>query len=313
VPEEPQTVVGPDGRSIGVARWGDLGGTALLMLHGTPGSRLTRPPDGDALRRAGLHVVTYDRPGYGASDRAPGRRVVDCVADVVAVMDALGLDRFAVTGASGGGPHALALAARLPDRVIAAQCVVGAAPYDASGLEWTAGMDPENVEEFAWARRGEQVLHEQLARVGAEDLRRMAAEPARAFSDDWQLSDSDREVLARHDVQQVFAAAVREALRPGVWGWVDDDLAFLAPWGFDVSEIEVPVTIRYGLQDVLVPAAHGAWLAAHVPGAEVVVDAEAGHLTSPETVVERLVRLTIGEHSPGGLPAFTRGAQNHPL
>lgn len=310
--ERAQTVRGPGGRAIGVARWGDLRGTPVLALHGTPGSRLTRPPDEDALRWAGLHVVTYDRPGYGASDRAAGRRVVDCVADVVAVMDALGLERFAVTGGSGGGPHALALAARLPDRVVAAQCVVGVAPYEADGLDWTAGMDGENVEEFAWAAQGEQVLHDQLARIGAEDLRRMAAEPAKTFSDDWQLSDSDREILARPDVQQVFAAALREALRPGVWGWVDDDLAFLAPWGFDVNEIEVPVTIRYGLQDVLVPAAHGAWLAAHVPGAEVAVDVEAGHLASPETVVERLVRLAVREHSPGGLPAFTREAQAHP-
>ena len=87
---------------------------------------------------------------------------------------------------------------------------------------------------------------------------------------------------------------MQEALRPGVWGWVDDDLAFLRPWDFTVTEIRVPVTIRYGSRDVLVPAAHGAWLAGHVPGAEVVVDDGAGHLTNPETVLERLTILAAG-------------------
>ncbi|HST81463.1 MAG TPA: alpha/beta fold hydrolase [Kineosporiaceae bacterium] len=287
-------VAAADGRSIGVAQWGDPRGTPVLSLHGTPGSRLSRPPDEQALRHAGIHLITYDRPGYGASDRAPGRRVVDCVGDVEAIIEALGIARFAVSGRSGGGPHALAVAARLPDRVALAECVVGAAPFDASGLDWTAGMDAENVEEFAWVRQGEQVLHRELARVAAADLERMTADPAKVFSDDWQLADADRQVLARSDVQRVWVEAMREAHRPGVWGWVDDDLAFLEPWGFDVNEIRVPVTVRYGRQDVLVPAAHGAWLADHVPGADVVVDDQAGHLVGPEVTLARMAVLAAG-------------------
>jgi pimeloyl-ACP methyl ester carboxylesterase len=219
---------------------------------------------------------------------------VDCVGDVEAIVDALGISRFAVTGRSGGGPHALAVAARLPDRVALAECVVGVAPFDASGLDWTAGMDAENVEEFAWVRQGEQVLHRELARLAVTDLERMTADPARVFSDDWQLSDTDRQVLARSDVQQVWVEAMREACRPGVWGWVDDDLAFLDPWGFDVTEIQVPVTVRYGSQDVMVPAAHGAWLADNVPGADVVVDDQAGHLVDPEVILERMAVLAAG-------------------
>ena len=289
--ERLRTVTVADGRSIGVAQWGDAGGAPIVVLHGTPGSRMTRPPDEDAVRRAGINLITYDRPGYGASDRDPGRRVVDCVGDVTAVVDALGVGRFAVTGNSGGGPHALAVAARLPDRVAAAQCVVGAAPFDAAGLDWLAGMDPENVEEFGWARQGEKVLQPQLARVAAEDLERLDADPGKIFSDDWQLPEADRRVLARPDIHTMWAESTREALRPGVWGWVDDDLAFLQPWGFDVDQIRVPVTVRYGRQDVMVPAAHGAWLAAHILDAQVTVDEEAGHLASPETTLERLVAL----------------------
>ncbi|MEV6489418.1 alpha/beta fold hydrolase [Actinoplanes sp. NPDC051633] len=292
--ERLRTVTAADGRALGVARWGDPDGTPVLSLHGTPGSRLGRHPDEDAVRRAGIDLITYDRPGYGASDRMAGRRVVDCVGDVEAVLDALGLSRVAVTGRSGGGPHALAVAARLPDRVVVAECVVGVAPFDAAGLDWTAGMDAENVTEFGWARQGEKVLHRELVDLAAADLARMTADPEKVFSDDWQLADADRQVLARDDVQRTLVEATREAFRRGVEGWVDDDLAFLRPWGFDVTEIRVPVIVRYGRRDVMVPAAHGAWLADHVPGATTFVDDEAGHLADPEITLDRLAALAAG-------------------
>lgn len=285
------TITASDGRTLGVAEWGDPDGTALFGLHGTPGSRFGRPPDEAGLARAGLRLVTYDRPGYGVSDRRPGRRVVDCVEDVAAIADALGIDRFAVTGGSGGGPHALAVAARLSSRVTAAECWVGAAPFDAEGLDWWAGMDPENVEEFGWAIEGEQVLHDNLARMAQEDLERIAKDPSKILSDDVQLADADRDKLARPDVQRVFVESLRGAYAPGVWGWVDDDLAFVSEWGFGVDEITVPVIVRYGLKDVLVPASHGAWLASHVPGATVFVHSEGGHLSDPDTRIEELRAL----------------------
>ena len=291
VDEISQDVTTADGRSLRVAQWGDLDGKPVLSLHGTPGSRLARHPDEEAVRDAGIRLITYDRPGYGESDRAAGRRVVDCVSDVEDIMNTLGVATFALTGRSGGGPHSLAVAARLPDRVLRAECVVGVAPFDADGLDWTAGMDPENLEVFSWVLQGESVLHDQLARLAAADLERMAADPSKVLSDDWQLADADRQILDRHDVQKVMVEAKREALRPGVWGWVDDDLAFLEPWGFDVDEIQVPITVRYGSQDVMVPPTHGAWLAAHIPGADVVVDAGEGHLPVPEAVLERMVAL----------------------
>ncbi|HEX8080935.1 MAG TPA: alpha/beta hydrolase [Jatrophihabitans sp.] len=285
------TIKAADGRDLGVAQWGDPDGTAVLALHGTPGSRFGRPPDEDGLTRAGLRVVTYDRPGYGVSDRRPGRRVVDCVEDVAAIADALGIDRFAVTGGSGGGPHVLAVAARLGDRVTAAECRVGAAPFDAEDLDWWAGMDPENVREFGWAVEGEQVLQPNLARQAEADLARIAKDPSKILSDDWQLADADRDKLARPDVQRVFVEDMRSAYAAGVWGWVDDDLAFVTGWGFSLDEIKVPVTVRYGSQDVLVPAGHGAWLASHVPGATVVVHTEGGHLSDPDTRIEELRAL----------------------
>lgn len=278
-------------RVLGVAQWGDPDGFPVFSLHGTPGSRLGRPALEQAVHDLGIRVVTYDRPGYGVSTRHPGRRVVDCVADVAAIADALGIDRFAVTGGSGGGPHALAVAARLPERVLRARCVVGAAPYDAPDLDFTAGMDPMNVQEFGWALAGEEVLRTELEREAAADLERLAADPSKLLSDDWELDAADRAVLADERAQVVMGEMMREAYRAGAWGWVDDDLAFVRPWGFDVEEVRVPVEVRYGLKDVLVPAGHGAWLAEHVPQAEVTVLPEAGHLSGPEAQVDALRTL----------------------
>jgi pimeloyl-ACP methyl ester carboxylesterase len=283
----PVTVEG--GRTVAAAQWGDPEGFPIFSLHGTPGSRFGRHPDEDAVRGLGIRLVTYDRPGYGASTRHPGRRVVDCVGDVAAIADTLGIERFAVTGGSGGGPHALAVAARLPDRVLRARCVVGVAPFDADGLDFYAGMDPENLKEFGLAEQGETVLQPALEQFAAADLERIATDPSKVLSDDWELADADRAVLADVRIQTVMGEMMREAFRNGVWGWVDDDLAFLRPWGFDVAEIRVPVEVRYGAQDVLVPASHGDWLARHVPGAEVTVDQAAGHLADPETAL-RLLR-----------------------
>ena len=222
---------------------------------------------------------------------------MDCVTDVAAIADALGIESFAVTGGSGGGPHALAVAARLPERVLRARCVVGVAPFEADGLDFYAGMDPQNIKEFGLAEQGEAVLQPELERMAAADLERIAHDPSKVLSDDWELADADRAVLADPRMHTVMGEMMREAYRNGVWGWVDDDLAFLRPWGFDVSEIRVPVEVRYGAEDVLVPAAHGEWLARHVPNAEVTVVDHAGHLADPETTLRLLRTLADAARS----------------
>src|SRR6266487_953548 len=121
-----------DGRALAFEEVGDPGGVPIFALHGTPGCRLSgRHPDPARVHEAGLRVISYDRPGYGRSSRHRGRRAGDCVGDVVAIANELGVERFAVSGGSGGGPHALAVGARLPERVTGVGCDVGAAPYDA--------------------------------------------------------------------------------------------------------------------------------------------------------------------------------------
>ena len=283
-----------DGRKLAVEQYGDPEGTPVFMLHGTPGCRLSgRHPDESRVVDAGLRLITYDRPGYGQSDRHKDRRVIDCVADVAAIADELGVERFAVTGGSGGGPHALAVAARLPGRVTRVGCDVGVAPYDAPDFDWLAGMDPANVKEFKWALAGEDTLLPELEKQASEAIAKVEADPS-ALLNQFELSPADRAILEDPRIQKTLRASTKEAFVNGVWGWVDDDLGFTEPWGFDVAELEVPVEIRYGATDVLVPAAHGAWLAAHIPHAAVTVDDEGGHLSSPDQRLERIIELAAG-------------------
>jgi pimeloyl-ACP methyl ester carboxylesterase len=274
-----RTIRTADGRTVAFAVWGDPGGFPIMGLHGTPGCRLQRWPDETLYQDLGVCFVTHDRAGYGRSSRRRGRRVADAVDDVIAIADDLGFDRFGVTGGSGGGPHVLACAALHPERVVRATCAVGVAPYGDPGLEhdvWLDGMDPENVKEFELALAGEEAVTKHVEALQAQAEARVAVDPS-TLLDDYDLSDSDREQLARPEVMQILQESTAEWAFDGVGGWVDDDLAFSRPWGFDVSDVAVPVLVVYGSADVLVPAAHGEWLAANVPGCVVKVE-ESGHL-----------------------------------
>lgn len=276
------TVTAPDGRTLAFAVWGDPDGFPVVQLHGTPGCRLERWPNEDLYRGLGVCLVTHDRAGYGRSDRRPGRRVADEADDVLALADHLGFERFGVTGGSGGGHHALACAALLADRVVRAACVVGPAPLGTPGLErdaWFAGQDPWNVKEFGWAIEGEEVLRPELERELAGMAERVAVDPSTILGD-IDLSDTDRAELERPERMQIIRESIAEQAATGVDGWVDDDLASVAEWGFEVGRITIPVLVRYGITDVLVPPAHGEWLAANVPGCVVKVDDDAGHLGS---------------------------------
>ncbi|HEY1920953.1 MAG TPA: alpha/beta hydrolase [Streptosporangiaceae bacterium] len=289
-----QTATARDGRTLTFAEWGEPAGFPVFSLHGTPGCRLNRHPDNELIRSTGVRLITYDRAGYGRSDRHHGRIVADDAGDVAAIADALGIGRFAVTGGSGGGPHALAVAALLGDRVTRASCVVGVAPYDVLGEEFWAGMDPQNVTEFGWALEGEDRLTPGVVALDEEFRREMAAGPGAALSA-FDLSEADRKVLAREDVTRMLREVSVEQTINGVGGWVDDDLAFTKPWGFDPAQIKVPTEISYGTTDVLVPPQHGEWLAATVPGALVRLN-ELGHLGDPDTdLVERMAWLTAAD------------------
>jgi pimeloyl-ACP methyl ester carboxylesterase len=277
-----QTIRTPDGRRLAYAEWGVPDGSPVIVIHGTPGCRLNRHPNQEIVKQAGTRIITFDRPGYGRSDRNPGRRVVDIVPDVRTLADALGFDRFAVAGGSGGGPHTLAAAALMPDRVIRAACIVGVAPYEALGAEWMRGMDPMNVKEFGWALDGEERLVAELTREDADMRKRVETDPATVLGA-FELPESDRVILSRPDVAHVIRETTEEQNATGVWGWVDDDLAFTKSWGFDPASIRIPTAIWWGAEDVLVPAHHGEWLAATINEPVVRVQTGAGHQMDPDT------------------------------
>jgi pimeloyl-ACP methyl ester carboxylesterase len=282
-----RTVAAADGRTLTIAEWGDPDGFPVFLLHGTPGSRFAGQADASAYASVGARVITYDRPGYGGSDRFGGRRVVDSVADVSAIADSLRIDRFAVSGGSWGGPHSLAVAARLPERVTRAACIAGVAPFDMPGFDWFADMDAVNIHELGWALEGEDVLAREIERTAAGMLERVAHDPSKVISDEVELSEADRAVMASPERHEAIRKGINEAFRHGVWGYVDDIFCLIQPWGFDVTEIRVPTRVLYGLNDVLVPRQHGQWLAQNVPDAEVIIDEQGGHMPDPDLVTER--------------------------
>jgi pimeloyl-ACP methyl ester carboxylesterase len=210
--------------------------------------------------------------------------VADAAADTARLLDELGLDRFVTIGWSGGGPHALACAALLPDRCDAAASLAGVAPFDAEGLDFLAGMGPENVEEFGAAARSRDELEAFLQQF-ADELSKVTGEQIGA-SLGGLVDDVDRRALSGEFAEAV-ARMVRRAVSNGIEGWLDDDLAFVKPWGFDLDSIRLPVSIWQGAHDRMVPFSHGKWLAAHVPGARVHLYDDEGHIS----LVQQLPRI----------------------
>ena len=265
-----------DGRRLQVIERGVAGGLAVIAHHGTPGARLIMDDHAALAQERGVRMVGYDRPGYGGSDALPGRVVADCAADVASIADALGIGRFATWGISGGGPHALACAALLPDRVVAAAALASIAPPDADGLELTAGMGEDNVVEFAKAAEGRVALEPFLREMTPELLASTPEEVAEMLRS--ILSPPD--LAAYHGgVAEHFVATLHAGLAPGIEGWVEDDLAFVTPWGFALSDIRVPVLVLQGEQDLMVPPEHGRWLGGRIPGADARILPDDGHLT----------------------------------
>jgi pimeloyl-ACP methyl ester carboxylesterase len=266
----------PDGRALAIVEGGDPAGAPVVVHHGTPGCGDLYPPWAEDARERGVRLIGYDRAGYGDSGRHAGRSVADVAADIAALADALGIDRFASWGASGGGPHALACAALLGGRVAAAATFAGAAPYGEPDLDFMAGMGEDNVKEFGAAVEGEDAVRPFLDEFAA----------GVAGTTPEQLADEMRSLLSPPDaaaltgqLAEFLYDTFRVATKRGVEGWLDDDLAFTRPWGFDVGSISVPVQLWQGGQDLMVPRAHGEWLARHVPGADVHISPEDGHLT----------------------------------
>lgn len=271
-----RSVTTPDGRELLVQEGGDPDGRAVLVQLGTPGSRILYGPHLRDAAERGIRLISYDRPGYGGSTADPGRSIGDCAGDVRTVIDALGIDSCAVWGISGGGPHALACAGLLADRVVAAATLASPAPFDAEGLDWFADTGEENVEDDKLILTDPDAARAKLARDRLDFLA-MAGSDA-AASHPTLFSAVDAAVMTG-ELAEYLSRRNRTGLEPGIEGWWEDSVAMLRPWGFSVEEIEAPVMVWQGRHDQMVPFAHGEWLVRHLPNADPRLSDDDGHLT----------------------------------
>ena len=265
-----------DGRTLRVEEGGDPGGRPVLTHHGTPGAgHLYGPHEADA-RQRGIRLITYDRPGYFGSTAHPGYAMAGNADDVRTIAAALGIDRVAVWGISGGGPPALACAALLPDVVVAVATLASPAPYGVEGFDHFAGMAKENVEDIKLMLGDEAAARDVLV----EQRKAMLAMNAQDMMGGPPGMMSPADVAARtSEMVEYLVNGFHDGLTPGGEGWWDDSMAQLRPWGFRLEEINVPVQLWHGRQDRFVPFQHGEWLATQIPGVEAHLTDEDGHTT----------------------------------
>jgi len=276
-----QTLRLPDGRELEFLTGGDESGFPLVYHSGTPSAAVHDRAFWDAASAAGLRLVTYSRPGYGESTPRPEpiRWPVPIAADAddtAALLDHLGMDDFVTLGWSGGGPRALACAATMPGRCRAATALAGVAPFDADGLDWLAGMGPENVRDFRAAAAGRDVFRTmvdeqalELAGVTADDI-------VEALGG---LVDEVDAAALTGEFAEAVSASFRHAVAQGSGGMLEDTLQIVRPWGFDVADITVPVSVWQGAHDKMVPFDHGTWLVQQIPGARAHLHDDEGHLS----------------------------------
>lgn len=261
---------------LAVEDHGDPAGWPVLVHNGTPSSRMAAfygPWVADAVER-GLRLISYDRPGYGESSPRQGRTVADTAADVRAICAELSIDRLVTWGFSGGGPHALACAALLPDLVAAAASLASLAPFDAVGLDWMAGMNRDDVDFTRLFLTDETAARRKLD----EDRAKILAPPPEDVAGDGEPADAALHLRAR-EFRDFMRPCTRAGLATGSQGWWDDNGMQLRPWGFDLADIAVPILLLHGRQDMFVPPSHCQWLARHIPGVEAWLLDDYGHGT----------------------------------
>lgn len=288
-----QNLVLPDGRSLEYLTGGDQDGFPFAYHSGTPSAAVVDPLIWDAAERAGLRLVTYSRPGYGASTPRPTPEgwpvpIAADAADAAALLDHLGMDEFVTLGWSGGGPRALACAAMMPTRCRAAATLAGVAPADTAGPDWAAGMGEENVRDFEAARQGRASYGPIAVEQAAEMGRVTAADIVAAFGG---LVDEVDAAALSDDMGASVAASFNHAVAQGPGGMVEDTLQIVRPWGFELGEISVPVAVWQGGRDKMVPFEHGRWLAAAIPGARAHLYDDEGHISLAAKMDEILADL----------------------
>jgi len=257
----------------------EVGNDLMVYHHGTPAAGPLHPAILEPALANDLRIVELLRPGYGNSTRQPNRTVADVVVLADELASHLNFERYVTMGSSGGGPHALANVALSPSRCIAGMSLAGVGMFGQPDLDFLAGMGQDNHDEFSAALLGESATREYLEPMAAE-LKEITG-PQIVDVIGSLLPVEDRESLTG-EYGDNLAEDFRWSVHTGVDGWIDDDIAFTLPWGFDLGEIKNPVAIWQGATDLMVPLAHGKWLASKIPNAQVNLVEGHGHISIDE-------------------------------
>ncbi len=281
----------PDGRHLAYEQYGDPAGFPVLSCHGGMSSRLDAAPAHGAALEKGVRLISPDRPGMGFSTYQPRRRLLDWPDDVRYLADTLGIERFAVMGWSAGGAYAAACAAKLPGRVTAGALLSSSVPLDAYGTK--SGMTAEDRAFLLLSRRAPWLASSimKVSIVNSSNTRLLRA-VMRSFP------PVDRNVISEWGPPELALSFVRESLRQGTAGCIQDYRIFGDPWGFALEEIRVPVQIWEGSDDSTGPPGYRAFLHAHIAGSTVTVVPGEGHLSLlPHQAPAIFDALLGGDHS----------------
>jgi len=263
-----------DGRLLGYAVYGDPEGWPIFYFHGFPGSRLEAQLADRVAARMGIRLIALDRPGFGLSDFKPRRTIFEWPDDVVKIADALGINRFATIGVSGGGPYAAACALKIPQRLTAVAIVCGLGPLDTPN--GTDRMVRTNHLIFFLGRRLPWLAKISLWRIAYQVRRNPEGTLRRMIV---ALPDPDKAVLARPEVKTAMKDNVVEAFRGGSRGAAYELLLYTRPWGFLLEDIATRVNLWHGEQDVSVPPTMGQYQARTIPNCRAIFCPGEGHFS----------------------------------
>ncbi len=271
-----------DGRGFEYLDNGKESKKAILFLHGTPGDATAWLKWLDEISE--VRAIATSRPGYGLSDRQFGRTVATDLANQSEVLDHFGIKSFVSIGWSGGGPHSLNMTR--DSRCVAAFTLAGVGEFGRSDLNFLEGMGPENHDEFGEAIKGEAAITDWMERNAPGFKNVTGADLIEAFGG--LIGDADKRALT-NEVAEANAATLRRALEKSFTGWIDDDLAFVRDFGFEISKIDKPVVLWQGDDDFMVPKAHSEWLAKHIPGSQLRFVPGHGHISLGEEFRPKII------------------------